>query len=240
MNPLLLVLRSGERPFVPALAPGMDVLEKRTHDFSSLFPEAPVGVFDMVLFTSGAAVRRFFSREDLVSRLGGAAIHAVGPSTGAVLRGQGVANVRDGGGSARSLLETLPDELAGVRVLLPRGDDAGGELPRGLEARGAAVVPLALYRKAPLAYDTALDAAIAARPPAVWFATSPAAARWFFEGASPESAERVRRTPAVALGRPTGSALASLGVERVSIARPATFESAGRLAARLAAALPPT
>lgn len=237
MKPRILVLRSGERPFSADLVPELDVLEKRTHDFESLAPEAPGGDFDLVLFTSGAAVERFLARGDLASRLSErAGVYAVGPATGELLRRRGVLSVHEGGGSVGSLLEDLPENLAGLRVMLPRGEDADDELPRGLAARGATVVPVTLYRKTPLHYDPALDDVIGSRPPAVFFATSPSAARWFFDGASPESARRVRRTPAVALGEPTEAALVSNGAQRVSIARPPTFESAARLAVRLAAA----
>jgi hypothetical protein len=104
---------------------------------------------------------------------------------------------------------------------------------------GAAVVPLTLYRKTARNYDASLDGEIAARPPAVFFASSPSAARWFFEGASPASVRLLRVTPAIALGEPTEQALLSRGTRRVSIARPPTFESAARLAVRLAAAGPP-
>jgi uroporphyrinogen-III synthase len=91
-----------------------------------------------------------------------------------------------------------------------------------------------------LPYDPSLDDAIASRPPAAFFATSPDAARWLFEGMSRESAARLRSTPAIALGPPTASALSENGVERVEIARPATFESAARLAVRLAGDPPAT
>ena len=240
MKPRLLVLRSGPRPFTADLAPELDLMERATHDFESLDPERPSGDFDVVIFTSAAGVERFLARAELAARLSGpTAVHAVGPATAEVLRRGGVANIREGGGSARSLLEKLPARLSGTRVLLPRGEDADDELPRGLALRGADVVPLTLYRKMARPYDKALDDEIAVRPPAVFFATSPSAARWFFEGASPPSVALLRTTPAIALGQPTEQALLSRGTRRVSIARPPTFESAARLAVRLAAAGPP-
>lgn len=240
MKPRFLVLRSGERPFSADLVRELDLLEKRTHDFESREAENPRGDFDLVLFTSAAAVERFLAREDFAARLSGrATVHAVGPATAELLRRGGFDTVREGGGSVRSLLESLPESLAGTRVLLPRGEDADDELPRGLAERGATVVPLTLYRKTPVPYDAALDEVIATRPPALFFATSPSAARWLFDRVSPESARRLRAIPAIALGLPTEAVLLSCGAKRVSIARPPTFESAGRLAVRLAAAGPP-
>lgn len=233
----MLVLRSGEHTFSADLVPELELLEKSTHTFESLTPDAPGGVFDLILFTSGAAVERFLARPDLAALLSErAGVYAVGPATGEFLRRRGVARVREGGGSARSLLENLPASLVGEHVLLPRGEDAEDELPHSLAARGAAVVPLALYRKTPVRYDAELDDAIESRPPAVFFATSPSAARWFFDGSSRESARLLRRAEAIVLGEPTEAVLAFYGAERVSIARPPTFESAARLAVRLAAA----
>lgn len=238
MRPRLLVLRSGERPFSPDLVPELELFETRTHEFETLSPAAPIGSFDRVLFTSGAAVERFFAREDLARLAGRSRVHAVGPATAAILRDRGVAAVEEGGGSARALLESLSTDLGGSRVLLPRGEGADDGLPAGLALRGAAVVTLALYRKTRLRYDAGLDDAIAGRPPAVFFATSPEAARWFFDGASLESTRRLRGIPAIALGLPTESVLSRRGVARIEIALPATFEAASRLAVRLAAAPP--
>lgn len=238
MRPRLLVLRSGERLFSADLAPELDLLEKRTHEFQTLSPEAPAGPFDLVLFTSGAAVERFFARDDLADLARRSRVHAVGPATAEILRGRGVASVLEGGGSALSLLASLPPDLTGSRALLPRGEDADDDLPAGLAARGAAVVELTLYRKTRLPYEPGLDDSIARRPPAVFFATSPEAARWLFDGASAEAAARLRRTPAVSLGSPTRSVLAERGVARIEIASPPTFESASRVAVRLAATAP--
>lgn len=121
-------------------------------------------------------------------------------------------------------------------MLLLRGEDADDALPRGLAARGAQVVPVTLYRKTPVARDAVLDEEIASRPVAVCFPTSPSAARWFYESAAPESVRRMSPIPAIALGEPTRATLVSYGVKRVEIARPPTFDSAARLALRLAAA----
>ncbi|HVE66256.1 MAG TPA: uroporphyrinogen-III synthase [Thermoanaerobaculia bacterium] len=237
MRPRLLVLRSGERAFPADLAPELDLLEKRTHDFETLEAAAPAGDFDAVLFTSAAAVRRFLARGDLAPLLSGpAAVHAVGPATAELLRGGGVATVREAAGSARSLLESFPTQSGGARVLLLHGEDADDELPRGLSARGAEVVSMTLYRKTPVPRDPLLDEEIGLRPVAVCFPTSPSAARWFYERAAPESVRRMSGIPAIALGEPTRATLVSYGVKRVEIARPPTFDSAARLALRLAAA----
>jgi uroporphyrinogen-III synthase len=143
--------------------------------------------------------------------------------------------VDEAGGSAARLLERLPFEVHGSRVLLPRGEDSSEELPRGLAERGAEVVALTIYRKIALPYDRRMDSDIIAGRFVAFCATSPSAARWLFGGASREAREHLRGTPAVVLGSPTASELTRHGVRRIEIAEPPTFESAARLAVSLAA-----
>jgi uroporphyrinogen-III synthase len=232
----LLVVRSGERPFPPELVPALEVVERVTHTIETLHPapELVSGRFDMVIVTSRATADRLLARPDLLARLSGGAF-AVGPATAERLRSELPIEVEEGGGSTRSLLERIPANLTGRRALLPRGDDASGELARELEARGAEVVPLTLYRKIARAYDDSLDPMLVAADLAAFFATSPAAARWLFDGASPEAQDRLRETPGIALGDSTAEALASRRVSRVEIAEPPTFEGVAAVARDLAA-----
>jgi uroporphyrinogen-III synthase len=238
VKPRLLVVRSGERPFPPELVPALEVVERVTHTIETLHPapELVSGRFDMVIVTSRATADRLLSRPDLLARLSGSGgAFAVGPATAERLRSELPIEVEEGGGSTRSLLERIPANLAGRRALLPRGDDASGELARELETRGAEVVSLTLYRKIARAYDDSLDPIIVAADLAAFFATSPAAARWLFDGASPEAQDRLRETPGIALGDSTAEALASRRVSRVEIAEPPTFEGVAAVARDLAA-----
>lgn len=235
MKPSLLVVRSGERPFPAELVAGLEVVERASHEIVTLHPDAALldGRFDLVILTSRAAVERLLAREDLRACLSGRVI-AVGPATAELLRAHLATEVEDGGGSARRVGEMLPLDLSGSRILLPRGEDADEELAREIVRRGGDVVPLTLYRKVPRPYDPAVDALIARAGVAVFCATSPAAARWLFDGASPESRGRLRRTAAIALGESTREELRRREVLRVEIALPPTFESAARLAISLA------
>ena len=235
MRPRFLVVRSGGRPFPADLASALEVVDRATHEIVALNPDAKIleGGFDLVIVTSQAAVERLVAREDLRARLSGRII-AVGPATAGLLRAHVSAGVEDGGGSARRILEMLPANLSGRRILLPRGEDANDELARELARRGGEVVLLTLYRKEPLAYDATLDALVTEAGIAVFCATSPSAARWLFEGASLEARGVLRRTAAVALGESTREDLVGRGVLRVETAGSPTFESAGRLALSLA------
>jgi uroporphyrinogen-III synthase len=235
VRPRLLIVRSGGRPFPADLAPGLEVVDRATHEIVTLEPDAAIldGRFDLVIVTSRAAVERLVAREDLRAHLSGRVI-AVGPATAALLRTHLAVGVEDGGGSARRILEMLPRSLSGSRILLPRGEDANDDLAGEIARRGGEVVPLTLYRKEARAYDAAVDALVTEAGVAVFCATSPAAARWLFEGASPEAQDLLRRTAAVVLGESTREDLVQRGVLRVEIAGDPTFESAARLALSLA------
>jgi uroporphyrinogen-III synthase len=235
-----LVVRSGERPFPVPRAGGLEVVETVSHAIEDVPADSDrlSGAFDLAILASRAAVERLFGRADLaglVARLPKRFL-AIGPATAASLRARVGAGgtVDEGGGSASRLLQRLPFEMRGSRVLLPRGEDSSEELPRRLAARGAEVVALTIYRKIALPYDTRLDPEIVAGRFAAFCATSPSAARWLFGSASPDAREHLRGTPAVVLGEPTASELTRHGVRRIEIAEPPTFESAARLAVSLA------
>jgi uroporphyrinogen-III synthase len=235
VRPRLLVVRSGERPFPAELVPGLEVVDRPTHEIVTLHPDAALldGRFDLVIVTSQAAVERLVARKDLRARLSGRVI-AVGPATAELLRAHLAVGIEDGGGSARRILEMLPRDLSGSRILLPRGEDASNELAGEIARRGGEVVHLTLYRKLARAYDAAVDTLVTEARVAVFCATSPAAARWLFEGASREAQDLLRRTAAVVLGESTRESLLQRGVLRVEIAGTPTFESAARLALSLA------
>jgi uroporphyrinogen III methyltransferase / synthase len=241
VTPTFLVVRSGERPFPAPPAGGLQVVERVSHAIEDVPADSDrsSGEFDLAILASRTAVERLFGRADLadlVARLP-KRILAIGPATAASLRTRvrTGGTVEEGGGSAARLLERLPFEMRGSRVLLPRGEDSSEELPRALAARGAEVVLLTIYRKIALPYDRRLDPEIVAGRFAAFCATSPSAARWLFGSAAPDAREYLRGTPAVVLGEPTESELARHGVRRIEIADPPTFESAARLAASLAA-----
>lgn len=234
MRARLLVVRSGERVFPSELGPDLEVVQRQSHAIETLSSEAAAGPFDLAIFTSRPAVDRFLARDDLLSTLPGRVL-AVGPATAERFRSALSVDVEEGGGSVRRMLHRLPRDLSGTRVLLPRGEDADPELPRELAARGAEVVSILLYRKVALPYDTELDSSIAAAPLIAFCATSPSAAGWLLDGAGDAARARLTHTIAIALGEATHKALSSRHVRQVEVARPPTFETAARIAVRLAA-----
>ncbi len=110
--------------------------------------------YTWVVFTSANAVELFF--EQLAERgldaraFSGARIAAIGPATAQSLAVRGLrADAVPGEYVAEAVVEALRGQIAaGDRVLLPRAESARAELVRGLEAMGAAVDEVPIYRAA--------------------------------------------------------------------------------------------
>jgi uroporphyrinogen-III synthase len=239
-RPRVLVVRSGARPFGPVS--GADVLEHVSHSIEPLAgdPGEWSGGWDTIIFTSQTAVERVardaVHADALRGALESARLLAVGRATAETLRRHGLQPGNVAGGSARSMLEKLATSHTGRRVLWPCGEDASVELDAMLRERGATVRRMVLYRKRAAAPNPGLSPEILEQKPAAFCATSPAAAHWLFAGLTEEAAEKLRETPAVALGPSTLEKLASFGVERVVVAGQALFTSAADALARLARA----
>jgi uroporphyrinogen III methyltransferase/synthase len=245
MSTRALVVRSGENPFPFAPVPlSVEIVERVSHSIEPLREgveqlDLPA---DLAIFTSQVAVRRLSEERGLMDlfrkAISRGRIAAVGAATAAALGKEGLAVAIVAAGSSESVLEDLPRHLEGQRVLLPRGQDASEELPAGLAQRGAHVLPIVLYRKVLRPRDGNFDLEIVERPFAAFCATSPAAARWLFEGIGAAPLERLRAIPAVTLGRFTARFLASRGIARVEISPEANFTSAARLLLALATGSP--
>lgn len=230
--PRVLVVRSGEKPFLGAAArPRVDVVERVTHVVEGIDPEAGAieGPFELVLFTSRIAVVRALE-DPWADALRPLAEHArrgaVGEATALALRAAGLPPEIVAGGSAEALLAALPERLDGVRVLLPCGEDASTALPEGLAERGARVTRCVVYRKIPRPPVPALAAELRQARFAAFGATSPAAARWLFQCAGSAGGRALKALPAVALGQATAAFLRSRGVERVEVAAKPRFSDA--------------
>jgi uroporphyrinogen III methyltransferase / synthase len=229
----VLVVRSGAAGAFPhpAAGSGFELTDKVTHEIVAVSPDLSEtrGAADLAVFTSRVGVRRFFEERPLQDAVLAALaskkgrIAAVGEGTADALRDRGIVPDFVGGGSGETLLRSLPESLAGWRILLPRGEDGTAEVPEELHRRGAAVVPLLLYRKVPLPPDGALDIRVARGEFSAFGATSPSAAAWLFGSSSAVSRARLRDTPAVVLGRFTRRYLESHDVARIHVAREASF-----------------
>jgi uroporphyrinogen III methyltransferase/synthase len=236
-------VRSGDRPFFSGEGPpGLEVREQVSHSVVPCLEGAGAldDRADMAIFTSRVAVERLLGDPQLASRLKKAIasgrIAAVGEATGRTLESLGLRAQDIGEGSAASLLAHLPSDLSGRRVLLPRGEDASPALEEELRRRGAVVLPLVLYRKVARPRDGDLALEIVRRPFDAFCVTAPSAGRWLFEDLGENARERLRGTPAVALGPSTRRFLLGEGVSKVEVPRPVDFPHAARLLESLAVA----
>lgn len=109
-----------------------------------------LGSFDWVVFTSGNGVKFFLDR---CRHLGAwpvpktVKVAVVGQATRDALSEEGLRASqvpREFGGVA--LVRELSTHIVGKKVLLPRSDIAGAELPAGLRAAGATVTEVVAYR----------------------------------------------------------------------------------------------
>jgi uroporphyrinogen-III synthase len=218
----------------------VEVVEHSSHEIRPVRPPdgALAGPANLCAFTSQVAVERVATDPELRASFSeasrGGRVAAVGSATADALRARGIEADLVAGGSVEALLEALPRRLDGWSVLLPCGEDAGAELPEELHARGAHVSRIVVYRKVPLRRVAELEREIRDGAFVAFLATSPAAARWLFDGLDPAAAERLKQTPAVVLGRFTRRSLEAHGVERIAITPEPRFESALRLLEQLA------
>jgi len=179
--------------------------------------------FHWILFTSQNAVRFFVKRCGLLGQMQGIdgrgsaepLVAAVGPATAEAarkerLRVDYVAREFRG----RALAEELGARVAGKRVLLPRSDRAGSELPGALRSSGAEVVDVVAYRAgAPGSFDqSATDAIRRGAVDAISF-LSPSAFHNLVEAIGSETLRQIAgRVALAAIGPVTAQAIRGAGL----------------------------
>ncbi len=109
--------------------------------------------YDWCLFTSTNAVNfvlEYLERTNRDARIfAGCKLAALGSATAASLASHGLrADLTAGEFTSAGLLEAMPIDIGGARVLLPRAEGGSEELYGGLKVRGANVEELVLYDSA--------------------------------------------------------------------------------------------
>jgi uroporphyrinogen III methyltransferase/synthase len=109
--------------------------------------------YDWCLFTSPNAVEFVFDYLERTQRdarlFAGCRLAALGSATAAALRTRGLrADLTASEFTSAGLLEAMPLDIGGARVLLPRAEGGSEELHGGLKVRGAQVEELVLYDSA--------------------------------------------------------------------------------------------
>ncbi len=139
---------------VPVELPALELVAVATDkQLDAMARKLAARSYDWCLFTSPSAVEFVFDylvRTDRDARLfAGCRLAALGAATAAALRDRGLrADLTASEFTSAGLLESLPLDIGGARVLLPRAEGGSEELFGGLKVRGAQVEELVLYDSA--------------------------------------------------------------------------------------------
>ena len=189
--------------------------------------------FQWACFTSANGVRFFWDALRATGRdaraLAGVKICAVGPMTAEALLHRGLAvDVVAERFVAEGLLEVLAtrDDIFGTSVLYAAADGARETLPGGLEALGAVVERVPLYRSVPEPEGFArLRAALDERPADLVAFTSASSVRSFVEAVGTERAGEIA---AASIGPTTSAAARDAGMTVAVEADPSTLAALAR------------
>ncbi|MGE5508820.1 MAG: uroporphyrinogen-III C-methyltransferase [Chitinophagales bacterium] len=112
---------------------------------------AEAGTYQWAVFTSANGVEAFFAALGKLGKdaraFGGVRVAAIGSETAAALLRHGlIADAVPDEFRAEGLLEALPEDLGGQRILLARAAEAREVLPQELRRRGAVVDEVAAYQ----------------------------------------------------------------------------------------------
>ncbi len=174
--------------------------------------------FDWLLFTSANAVQFFLSRCRELGRWPAPSLRiaVVGPATRDALHDHGlVASLAPREFRAAELAREIEPEIEGRRILLPRSDQAGEELPSHLRAAGAIVSDVVAYANAPADVSAAPEFQTLLRgdADAVTF-FSPSAFRHFENLFDRQALRRLnRRVALAAVGPATAAAIRQAGLQ---------------------------
>jgi uroporphyrinogen III methyltransferase/synthase len=140
---------------------GATVVEAPAIAIEPLPVEVPdLSAYDLLCVTSPNGATRLLEEVRDARELAGPVIAAIGPGTARALRDGGIqADIIPPRSVAESLVETLA-EVPVTRALIARAQEARDVLPEALEARGAHVDILALYRTISAPLDDAARSAV--------------------------------------------------------------------------------
>jgi uroporphyrinogen-III synthase len=191
--------------------------------------------FDWLLFTSANAVRFFLARCRVLDRWPQPLLRiaVVGAATQDALEAEGLrASVAPREFRGEALAAEMESEVAGRRILLPRSDQAGDELPRLLRQAGALVTDVVAYSTAQpdFAGGPVFEALLRGNADALTF-FSPSAFRFFAGTFGREALLRLSsRVALAAVGPVTAAAIREAGL-------PVAVEAIQSTTAALVAAL---
>jgi uroporphyrinogen III methyltransferase/synthase len=192
-----------------------------------------LGEYDWLIFTSPNGVSAFFDyffkAYDDVRALGNLRIAAVGPATAAKLKELHLrVDVMPGQYVAKKIGSALTEyeSVENLRVLIARAQVADPDLPKHLEALGAIVDDVPLYKTVPETEDPTGAAARLVESGADWITFTSSSTVENFHARFPLP-ELLRKYPAIRLasiGPETSKAILALGLEPALEAKPHTID----------------
>jgi uroporphyrinogen III methyltransferase/synthase len=198
----------------PVEYPAIEIREPERPELLAQALETP-DRYDWIVFTSGHAVD---SVAPMLGRGPLPRIAAVGSATARAAARLGLAVDLIPPPSrfrAEGLLEAFPEDLSGLRFLLPQGDLADPRLAGGLRARGATVEAVVAYRTAiPSGSAEDLETLLADDSLACVTFTSGSTVRHFWSMLrSSRARAALGRAPIAVIGPVTAQAVRDLGLE---------------------------
>lgn len=192
--------------------------------------------YNMLIFTSGNAVRTFLDRRNIVpmeTNFDQKLIAAVGPKTAKALEDRGVPVdiLPKRAGATEELLEALSKRMAlgDLKVLFPRAEEAREGFVEALKSAGARVDVVAVYRTVPSKDGREPLQKMLEDHSVHWLTfVSASAVRSFVEIGGKKRLKEWIRTQSVkvaVIGRVTEAALMKIGMEPTVKAETPTLES---------------
>jgi uroporphyrinogen III methyltransferase/synthase len=176
-----------------------------------------VNTYDLLIFTSVNAVDYFMERVRVAGVVCQVPIAAVGTSTAQRLAGWNLsAAFVPKTFRAEGLLEILPADMTGKRVLLPRAETAREILPEELRRRGARVDVVVVYRTVKASGGLCdLRTILASETISAVVLTSPSAVRFVADELGEDLIPALQSIPIAVIGPVAAEAVESVGLRTV-------------------------
>ena len=185
-----------------------------------------LNTYDLLILTSANAVNSFMRRVSVVGVSCRVPVAVIGASTAEKLAGWNLAaSLVPRTFRAEGLLDLLPEDMSGKRVLLPRAETARELLPEELRRRGALVDVVTVYRTVKSVDGLEkIRSILAAGGVDVLVLTSPSAVRFVAETLGNELIPRLSDVAVAVIGPVAAEAVEAVGLKAAIQADKATIK----------------
>jgi len=186
-----------------------------------------LGSYEWLLFTSANAVEYFMQRVDAAGVKCQVPVIAVGSATARRARERNLnPDIVPREFRAEGVLEAMPQDLYGTKILFPRAETARDLLPQELRRRGARVDIVTVYRTIrPAAGSTPMAEIIASEKIDCIVFTSPSTIRYLAESVGEPILKLLSKVPIAVIGPVTREAVQEFGLETRIVPQESTIEA---------------